>query len=76
MRNGGSIAGIALILMAVLVYPVAQPVVTSFVTDALALTTVSSGLDYIIISTVPYWGLAAAFMIALWLIFSSRRNRM
>ena len=53
------LTAIGIICLLIIVFPEAKNAYDIFITDMLALTSVSSGLAYIILTTMPYWVIAA-----------------
>ena len=53
MKGGGVILGLAWLAVIVIIYPTVKPAAQLFVDTMLAVTSVASGLDYFIISTIP-----------------------
>lgn len=56
-RAGSVVLGLGWLALIVIVYPTVLPAVESFVDEMLGVTSVASGFDYFIISTLPLWGL-------------------
>jgi len=74
-RAGSVVLGLAWLAMIVVVYPTLKPVIESFVSDMLGVTSVTSGFAYFIIDTMPYWGLLAGIAGALFIIVYGGRSR-
>lgn len=75
MKGGGVILGLAWLAVIVIIYPTVKPAAQSFVDTMLGVTSVTTGLDYFIISTIPFWGLIVGVIGCLWIIFKSGSNR-
>ena len=67
-----------MLIIIVVAYPAVQPAIEDAVALVLNITTVNvvpGTLEYIIIETMPWWGLAMAIIGALWMIISSNWKR-
>ena len=73
-RTGSIILGLAWLAMIVIVYPSLKPVIESFVSDMLGVTSVTSGFSYFLLDTMPYWGLLAGIAGALFIIVYGGRD--
>lgn len=56
--------GIGLFVLIIVVYPFAKPAIQSAAATILAITPGAGAFETLIIDTMPYWGLAAAFIVA------------
>ena len=65
--------GMGMICLLIIVFPDAKSAYDSFITDMLALTSVSSGLGYIILTTLPYWVLGAVLFRVTMMILRGRK---
>ena len=73
-KGGSLLTGLLWLAAIVIIYPSVKPAAQSFVDSMLAETSVTSGFDYFIISTIPFWGLIAGVLGALWIIYKGSQG--
>lgn len=70
------LTGIGIICLLIIVFPEGKSAYDSFITDMLAITGITSGLAYIMLTTLPYWVIGAVLFRVAMMIFGSKSNRM